>query len=632
MNAAEFEQRRLKFFENVAAAGLDPKNLRVGGERLQKKKKVRMSKLKKLIQLDQYEAAETERERLRNLYSVRDTPMFRPFSIHRADEQDTSSIADAEDAHPVESSNCNKLESLTLFPPVGQLQQTRSVDPFAFSFSIRELLEADADAAELLHSSGTEAEGDSGSAAGDKKTHHKGDPRVEENPVETATSGSLPSKALGVAASPVAERTATGAEKAKQGQKGSPTPNGLAMPSDQEWSDAFRAECRLLFEDIKEHSAVAGGHQDVGNTEKEIKPGSLSSSAADTHEGSSAVAASQQGVVAHQRRYKTLQLPSWALQLGGQSRPLAGSTTPGDETSTVTAALPPEQTPPPREWEWVQEAYADMFHLPLQDQTSSGNRPTGGKGSKAAAASSAGTSSSSKAPSTSQPPPATIWNHQPFFEYRLHRNDKNFYTTGDKPHLEGGNNLPGKGNKSHFAASSSSSAPAPPATSNYHSNNILRIRHYVHALISEDLNEKVKNMLLQLNMYQERVKESNPMKFAKQKRLVLGLREIARALKREKLLGMIVAPDLESSARGLDQTVEDMMEQCRSQNLPIVFALTRRSLGFTLKRLRDSNGVAAVGLLSVEGQNREWRAICKQSEELRAAWVMQQMGGGGGIM
>ncbi|CAD7951183.1 unnamed protein product [Amoebophrya sp. A25] len=219
----------------------------------------------------------------------------------------------------------------------------------------------------------------------------------------------------------------------------------------------------------------------------------------------------------------------------------------------------------------------------------------------------------------------------------------------------------------------------------------MQVPHYVHALISEELDGLVRNILVALNMYQERVKDIS-WKFQKQKRLILGLKEIQRAIKRKEallqaasasggggstttgggtipaststsrgaatrsgqhqvqdhdlltkneqadpeinaaankaLVGLIVAPDLEKHSRGLDDVVETLVEKCREANVPVVFAMSRKSLAYALKRLRQNmNGVSAVGLLSVEGQHAEWKKIVKHSEELRTKWILKQLEG-----
>lgn len=124
-------------------------------------------------------------------------------------------------------------------------------------------------------------------------------------------------------------------------------------------------------------------------------------------------------------------------------------------------------------------------------------------------------------------------------------------------------------------------------------NTTLEVRPYVHSLISNTMNEKVRSMLLELNRAQEAwfweckknadavessratgeenqkslaTANSGPsaeMTAAKmpdpEKRMVLGFREISRRIKQNLLVGLIVAPNLDSGS--LDQAVEEILEQ-----------------------------------------------------------------------
>ena len=69
-----------------------------------------------------------------------------------------------------------------------------------------------------------------------------------------------------------------------------------------------------------------------------------------------------------------------------------------------------------------------------------------------------------------------------------------------------------------------------------------------------------------------------------------------------------------------------LVPQAHVKDIPIIYALTRRDLAYVLKRLRDSKGVSAVGLLSVKGQEKEWDEVCKMSERLKEKWTLMQMG------
>jgi len=152
----------------------------------------------------------------------------------------------------------------------------------------------------------------------------------------------------------------------------------------------------------------------------------------------------------------------------------------------------------------------------------------------------------------------------------------------------------------------------------------IEVRSYVHQVLSDDLDEKVKFVLSELARYQERAKERDPMKYQKQKRLCVGLREAQRNVARGKAKAIVCAPNLEECAAegGLDDTVEDLIEACREHDVPVVFALSRNRIG---KALGRNIRLSIVCLLSLEGAHVEWRAVLKLTEELRRQWVLRHM-------
>ena len=109
--------------------------------------------------------------------------------------------------------------------------------------------------------------------------------------------------------------------------------------------------------------------------------------------------------------------------------------------------------------------------------------------------------------------------------------------------------------------------------------------------------------------------------------MVLGFREIERSLKRDKLVGLVIAPNLDSSgSSGLDRTVEALVEQCRAKQIPVIFAMSRKELAYCLNRLGQTHGVSCVGLVSMEGQGKEWTEVVKLSGELEEGWLKAKLG------
>eukprot|EP00403_Amphidinium_massartii_P004804 CAMPEP_0178381052 /NCGR_PEP_ID=MMETSP0689_2-20121128/5783_1 /TAXON_ID=160604 /ORGANISM="Amphidinium massartii, Strain CS-259" /LENGTH=520 /DNA_ID=CAMNT_0020001221 /DNA_START=19 /DNA_END=1577 /DNA_ORIENTATION=+ len=152
----------------------------------------------------------------------------------------------------------------------------------------------------------------------------------------------------------------------------------------------------------------------------------------------------------------------------------------------------------------------------------------------------------------------------------------------------------------------------------------IEVRHYVHQVLSNELDEKVKAMLQQLSQYQERAKEKDPLKYQKLKRLCFGMREAQRAIGRGKAKCLILAPNLEECPLegGLDDTVELLIEECRDKEVPVVFALSRNRIG---KALGKSIRLSIVCVLSAEGAHQLLKETIKLTEELRKQWVLRQM-------
>mmetsp|Transcript_118809 Transcript_118809/g.296263 ORF Transcript_118809/g.296263 Transcript_118809/m.296263 type:complete len:589 (+) Transcript_118809:66-1832(+) len=152
----------------------------------------------------------------------------------------------------------------------------------------------------------------------------------------------------------------------------------------------------------------------------------------------------------------------------------------------------------------------------------------------------------------------------------------------------------------------------------------LEVRHYVHQVLSDDLDDKVKAMLGELVRFQERAKERDPLKYQKQKRFCVGMREARRSVARGKAKGIICAPNLEecSAEGGLDDTVEDLIEACRDAEVPVIFALSRNRIG---KALGKNIRLSIVCILSAEGVHQEFKQVLKMTDDLRRQWVIRQM-------
>jgi len=117
----------------------------------------------------------------------------------------------------------------------------------------------------------------------------------------------------------------------------------------------------------------------------------------------------------------------------------------------------------------------------------------------------------------------------------------------------------------------------------------------------------------------------------------------------------VIAPNIERNSRfanapeeggGLDEMVEAIVEKSREAGLPVIFALTRKRLARALsmwhtfaaphggqggRPSRSGGGISVCGLLSVEGQNREFDRCKKLAEEAETKWVLARLAGASAV-
>lgn len=155
-------------------------------------------------------------------------------------------------------------------------------------------------------------------------------------------------------------------------------------------------------------------------------------------------------------------------------------------------------------------------------------------------------------------------------------------------------------------------------------NTHIEVRHYVHQVLSEKLDDLVKSMLGELVRFQERAKAVDPQKYQKLKRICIGMREAQRALERNKAKCVICAPNLEASTAegGLDETVEQLIELAREHEIPVIFALSRNRIG---KAVGRSIRLSIVAVLSADGVHQIFKEVLALTQELRKQWLLRHM-------
>jgi len=103
---------------------------------------------------------------------------------------------------------------------------------------------------------------------------------------------------------------------------------------------------------------------------------------------------------------------------------------------------------------------------------------------------------------------------------------------------------------------------------------------------SSELDAAVVTFLSEIKRFQDRVWAKNPVKGRIKRRLVCGLREAKKQLELQNVKCMIFAINIESITMpgGLNEQIIDLSEECRRQQIPVIFALSRNKLGRTVKK------------------------------------------------
>ncbi|XP_076006941.1 selenocysteine insertion sequence-binding protein 2-like [Genypterus blacodes] len=160
--------------------------------------------------------------------------------------------------------------------------------------------------------------------------------------------------------------------------------------------------------------------------------------------------------------------------------------------------------------------------------------------------------------------------------------------------------------------------PVPIATSrpSIHSR---KFRDYCSQMLSKDVDECVTSLLKELVRFQDRLYQKDPMKARMKKRIVMGLREVLKHLKLRKVKCVVISPNCEriQSKGGLDEALRTIIDTCREQGVPFVFALSRKALG---RCVNKAVPVSLVGIFNYDGAQDYYHKMIELSSEARRAY------------
>uniref|UniRef100_A0A8C5LKS4 SECIS binding protein 2 n=1 Tax=Leptobrachium leishanense TaxID=445787 RepID=A0A8C5LKS4_9ANUR len=143
-----------------------------------------------------------------------------------------------------------------------------------------------------------------------------------------------------------------------------------------------------------------------------------------------------------------------------------------------------------------------------------------------------------------------------------------------------------------------------------------RFREYCSQVLSKEVDNCVTCLLQELVRFQDRMYQKDPAKAKTKRRLVMGLREVLKHLKLGKLKCVIISPNCEKSQSkgGLDDTLQTIITCAQEQNVPCVFALSRKALG---RCVNKAVPVSVVGVFSYDGAQDYFHKLCELTCEAR---------------
>ncbi|XP_037634603.1 selenocysteine insertion sequence-binding protein 2-like [Sebastes umbrosus] len=161
-----------------------------------------------------------------------------------------------------------------------------------------------------------------------------------------------------------------------------------------------------------------------------------------------------------------------------------------------------------------------------------------------------------------------------------------------------------------------SPVPCPPSRPKIHSR---KFRDYCSQMLSKDVDECVTDLLKTLVRFQDRLYQKDPMKARMKRRIVMGLREVLKHLKLRKVKCVVISPNCEriQSKGGLDEALYTIIDTCREQGVPFVFALSRKALG---RCVNKAVPVSLVGIFNYDGAQDFYHKMIELSSEARRAY------------
>jgi len=139
-------------------------------------------------------------------------------------------------------------------------------------------------------------------------------------------------------------------------------------------------------------------------------------------------------------------------------------------------------------------------------------------------------------------------------------------------------------------------------------------REYVTMELTESLESSVTALLYKLR----HLKVAELSAGIESRRYAVGLREVGRLVRGDEASALIVAPDVERNSGGMiEQKLAGLVETCNNNNIPVVYALSRRQLG---QAVMKNVAISVMLVQSTRGAETEFASVLEETKEAQKIW------------
>lgn len=133
--------------------------------------------------------------------------------------------------------------------------------------------------------------------------------------------------------------------------------------------------------------------------------------------------------------------------------------------------------------------------------------------------------------------------------------------------------------------------------------NQMATRQYATILTDETIKPTLVEMLSELMRLQKRAMEDKNAKA--RRRLVMGLREVARGIRSHKVKLVVMANNLDEYGI-IDKTLQEIIDLAKAEEVPVFYELTKRALG---KAIGKTIKVSVVGIQNADGAHQQFKKL-----------------------